>query len=197
MVKYTSKQKILKFLIENKEEHSILEISKTLKIDYKNTFQIIKTLDPKIFSKIKRGNSQLVSFNFNYNPEILIVEEKRKEEFLNKNAKFKILKNEIDEQSYPFMIVLIFGSFAKGKEENSSDLDICIISDNEIKIKSLCQRLELLTLKIEIQEFTTQEFISMIEKKQNNLGNEIIKNNIILFGVENYYNLISKWMRKE
>ena len=32
----------------------------------------------------------------------------------------------------------------------------------------------------------------MIEKKQNNLGHEIIKNNIILYGVENYYNLIEK-----
>jgi len=37
----------------------------------------------------------------------------------------------------------------------------------------------------------------MIEKKQQNLGHEIVKNNIILYGVENYYNLISKWMKKE
>ena len=58
--------------------------------------------------------------------------------------------------------------------------------------------LNLLSLKLEIQEFTTKEFISMIEKKkkQNNLGNEIIKSNIILYGIENYYNLISKWMKK-
>ena len=37
----------------------------------------------------------------------------------------------------------------------------------------------------------------MIEKKKNNLGNEIIKNNIVLYGKENYYNLISEWMKKE
>lgn len=55
----------------------------------------------------------------------------------------------------------------------------------------------LLPEKIDIQEFTTNEFTSMIEKKQNNLGHEIIKNNIILYGIESYYNLIAKWMKKE
>ena len=94
------------------------------------------------------------------------------------------------------MIVLIFGSFAKGKNTSSSDIDICVISDNKKKIKELWEMLNLLSLKLEIQEFTTKEFISMIEKKQNNLGNEIIKSNIILYGIENYYNLISKWMKK-
>ena len=37
----------------------------------------------------------------------------------------------------------------------------------------------------------------MIEKRQNNVGQEIVKNNIILYGVENYYNLIAKWMKRE
>jgi len=31
----------------------------------------------------------------------------------------------------------------------------------------------------------------MIEKIQNNLGHEIVTNNIILYGMGNYYNLIS------
>ena len=61
----------------------------------------------------------------------------------------------------------------------------------------LRDRLNLLSLKLEIHEFTTKEFISMIEKTQNNLGHEIVKSNIILYGIENYYNLISKWMKKE
>ena len=67
---------------------------------------------------------------------------------------------------------------------------------NEGKIKKI-NKLNLLSLKLEVHEFTTREFISMIEKTQNNLGHEIVKNNIILYGTENYYNLISKWMKKE
>jgi len=37
----------------------------------------------------------------------------------------------------------------------------------------------------------------MLNKKELNLAKEIIKNNIILYGIENYYNLISKWTKKE
>ncbi|MDP2672476.1 MAG: nucleotidyltransferase domain-containing protein [Nanoarchaeota archaeon] len=95
------------------------------------------------------------------------------------------------------MIVLIFGSFAKENNTSASDIDICIISDNKDKTKQLIEMLNLLSLKMEIHEFTTQEFISMIEKRQNNLGNEIVKRNIIIYGIENYYTLISKWMKKD
>ena len=184
MARDTLKQKILKFLIENKENHSILEISKKLRVDYKNTFQAIKNLEPGTHSKKRQGNSQLVSFGFEFGPEVLAVEEKRKEDFLKNNPKLKLIKHEINEEKYPFMIVLAFGSFAKGKNTPSSDLDICIISDNKKKTRELSEKLDLLTLKIDIHNFTTGEFISMIEKKENNLGNEIIKSNIILYGIE-------------
>ena len=52
-------------------------------------------------------------------------------------------------------------------------------------------------MPLEIQDFNVKEFESMLDKKENNLAKEIIKNNIVLFGTENYYNLISKWMKKE
>ncbi len=197
MVKYTLREKIIKFLIENKEDHSIMEISKKLEVDYKNTFQAIKSLGSKVYSKKKHGNSQLISFGFKFDPEVLAVEEKRKDDLLKKNPKLKLINQEISEEDYPFIIVLIFGSVAKGKNISSSDIDVCIISDNRKKASSISEKLNLLTLKTEIQEFTTGEFISMIEMKQNNLGNEIIKSNVILYGIENYYNLISGWMKKE
>jgi predicted nucleotidyltransferase len=95
------------------------------------------------------------------------------------------------------MIVLVFGSFIKKQNTSFSDVDLCIISDNGEKNSKLIEKLGLLSLKLEIHEFTTKEFISMIEKKQNNLGNEIVKSNIILYGIENYYTLISKWTKKE
>lgn len=198
MVKYTLKEKILKFLIENKEPpHSIMEISRQLKSDYKNTSQALEKLNPKIYSKKRQGNAYLIEFSPNNETETLFIEEKRKEELLLKNSKLRLIEEDIKEVKYPFMTVLIFGSFAKWKNTSDSDIDVCIISDNEKKTKQLIEKLSLLSLKLEIQEFTTEEFISMIEKKQNNLGNEIVKSNIILYGKEAYYNLISKWMKRE
>ncbi len=198
MVKYTLKEKILKFLIEDKESpHPIMEISKKLKADYKNTYNIINELSPKIISRGKIGNTNPIKINLKISREIYNIEEKRTGEFLSENPKLRLIQRDIEEIGYPFMIVLIFGSYVKNIQTKSSDIDICIISDNKVKRNELIEALSLFNLKLEIQRFTTKEFISMIEKKQNNLGNEIVKSNIVLYGIENYYNLISKWMKKE
>lgn len=198
MVNYTLREKILKFLIENKESpHSIREISKGLKADYKNTFQALDNLNSQTHSKKKQGNTYLIEFSPSNNIETLSIEEKRTKEFLDKNQKIKIIKRYVEDLDYPFLIALIFGSYVKNTKTENSDIDICIILDNKEKSKKLQEKLDLLSLKLEIQEFTTKEFISMIEKRQSNVGHEIIKNNLILYGAENYYNLISKWMKKE
>lgn len=196
--KLKPKEKIIKALIENKEPQSILSLSGSAVVDYKNTYNIVNELlvSGAIVSKVM-GNTKPVRLNISPNQEIFSVEEKRTQEFLLKNPKLKIVKNYIEEINYPFLIVLIFGSYVKEKQTNTSDIDICIISDNEEKTKALLNRLNLLSLKLEIQEFTTKEFVSMIEKSQRNLGHEIVKSNIILYGTENYYNLISKWMKTE
>ncbi len=192
-----SKEKLIKYLIENKEPTSIMQVSGSIAVDYKNTYNIVNELAPAIISQEKIGNTNLIRLNPFSNQEIYSVEQKRTQEFLEKNPRLKIIKNYVEEINYPFMAVLVFGSYAKEKNTSSSDIDICIISDNKDKTKQLIEKLNLLSLKFEIQEFTAKEFISMIEKKQNNLGNEIVKSNILLYGIENYYNLISKWMKKE
>ena len=198
MVEYTLREKILKFLIGNRESpHSIANISKELKADYKNTSQALGKLDFRTYSKVKHGNSYLIEFNQDNNMETLSIEKKREEEFLLKNPEMRIVKKYIEELSYPFMIFLIFGSYSKKTKTKNSDIDVCIILDNKSKSVKLHEKLNLLSLNLEIQEFTTKEFVSMIKNKQNNLGNEIIKSNIIIYGKENYYNLISKWTKKE
>lgn len=63
--KFSLKEKILKYLIENKERpKTIREISGALIVDYKNTFQSINTLSDLIY-KEKIGNSNLVEINLN------------------------------------------------------------------------------------------------------------------------------------
>ena len=197
-LKLSSKEKVIKNLIEHKEPRSILSISGSAVLDYKNTYNIIDELQSGgIIIKETIGNTNPIRINFIPNQEIFSVEQKRTEEFLSKNPKFRLIKEDITELNYQFMIVLVFGSFVKGKSTPVSDIDVCIISDNEEKTKQLIEMLNLLSLKLEIHAFTTDEFISMIEKTKNNLGHEIVKSNIILYGIENYYNLISKWMKKE
>jgi len=185
-------------MVKNKNnQKSNLKPKEATLIDYKNTHNIIHSLPKELISNEKIGNANLIKINLSPNQEIFNTESKRTEEFLSKNPKLKLIKNYVEEINYPFTIVLVFGSYVKDTKTKTSDIDICIISDNEEKTKKLLERLNLLSLKIEIHKFTANEFISMIEKSQRNLGHEIVKNNIILYGAENYYNLISKWMKKE
>lgn len=195
--KYSLKEKILKLLIENKRIWTILGISNELKSDYKNTFQAVGKLYPDLIYKEKKGNLNLVEIKINSDREIYEVEEKRTNEFLFNNSKMRLIKEDIKRINYPFFIVLIFGSIVKGNATDKSDIDICIVSDNPEKTKEIVSSIRLLPQTIEIQQFTTDEFKSMLNKKENNLAKEIVKKNIILFGTENYYALISKWMKKE
>ncbi|MFT4311373.1 MAG: nucleotidyltransferase domain-containing protein [Candidatus Woesearchaeota archaeon] len=197
-INYNIKEKIIKYLIENKKPTSIRKLSQATNLDYKNTHNAIFDLSKnKIIEKNKIGNTNQITLNLFPNTLLYGVENKRLKQLLIKNQELKIIKEDIKEIGYPFMIVLIFGSYAKQKNTQNSDVDICIISDNLTKTNKLIENINLLTAKTEIQTFTVEEFTSMINKKNNNVGNEIIKNNIILQGIENYYELISKWTNPE
>ncbi|MBI2451691.1 nucleotidyltransferase domain-containing protein [Candidatus Pacearchaeota archaeon] len=197
-IKLKPKEKLIKYLIENKGPVSMKQASEAIAVDYKNVYGYVGDLTASgaIVQKIV-GNTSPIEINPTPNQEIYNVENKRTQKFLERNPKFRLIKEDINQVNYPFMIVLIFGSYVKNTKTEGSDIDICIILDNERKTKQLIETLNLLSLKLEIHAFTTNEFISMIEKTQNNLGREIVKSNIILYGIENYYNLISKWMKKE
>lgn len=194
---FSLKEKILRYLIENKgKPKTILEISQALNADYKNTFQAIKFLS-NFIHKEKIGNTNMVEINFKPSQEIFAVEQKRTKEFLDKNKPLKLIQNDARDLNYPFFIVLIFGSYVKKENTKNSDIDICIISDNKLKTQELISRLRLLPEKLEIHDFNIEEFESMLDTKKENLAKEIIKYNFIIYGIENYYNFVSKWMKKE
>ncbi len=196
-IKLSVKEKLLKYLIENKTPQSIMTLSGATLIDYKNTYNLVSKLEPEVISKEKIGNTSLIKIKLTPNPEIFSLEDKRMAQFLKENKQLGLLKQDIESIDYPFLIALVFGSYVKKTPTKNSDIDLCIISDNEEKIKELISKLELLPLKLEIYTFTKNEFESMLKTKEENVGKEIVKNNILLYGIENYYNLVSKWMKKE
>ena len=194
----TLKEKILKHLIENKDKkESINQASGAIVADYKNTFNAINSFPQDLISIEKIGNSNIINLNLIPHQEIFNIENKRTKEFLEKNKKIKLIQEDILSINYPFFIVLAFGSYVKKTETKNSDIDICIISDNKEKAKELISRINLFPAHIEVHDFLFKEFESMLKTKEANIAHEIVKNNIILYGIENYYNLISKWMKKE
>jgi predicted nucleotidyltransferase len=196
-IKLSAKEKLLKYLIEHKGPQSILAASRAIVVDYKNTYNIVDYFQPDIISKEKVGNTNLIKIKHIPNQEIFAVERKRAIQFLKDNKQLELVKLDIENINYPFLIVLVFGSYVKKTQTKKSDIDLCILCDNKEKIKELLSKLELLPLKLEIHEFSTNEFEQMLKTKEENVGKEIVKNNIIIYGIENYYNLVSKWMKKE
>jgi hypothetical protein len=52
------------------------------------------------------------------------------------------------------------------------------------------QTTRLLALPIHYMIFTESQFLSMLDTKEFNVGKEAAKHNIILHGMENYYEMI-------
>ena len=178
--------KILKLFVENKNKvFTIKKVSETLKINYKIVYQEIHKLENITIEK--QGNSKLCKFNNKFTSELIEIENQRIE---NLQKDIKLIKTRTNETNNPFYCLLLFGS-RTNTNSKQSDIDICLITDNEKISKQIQTTINTIPLNIDLQEFTTEQFKQMINRKNYNLGNEIINNNIILHGIENYYEMIN------
>ncbi|MEK6792665.1 MAG: nucleotidyltransferase domain-containing protein, partial [Nanoarchaeota archaeon] len=83
----------------------------------------------------------------------------------------------------------IFGSYSKGEQTKSSDIDLLFVSNEKKFEENISNILSLLPIKTHAFVFTEEEFIRMKDSKKSNVVKEMIKSNVILYGVENYYRL--------
>src|SRR3989338_5294678 len=162
--------RILTFFMEHREEFfSIYAVSQRLNINYRIAFQEIKKLVEE---------------------KALTLEQQKKENLL-KERNLKVLDTRLQEIKNPFYIALVFGSYAAGKQTKQSDIDLCIVTDHEDIRKKAGQIIRTLALPIHYLDFSTQEFISMLKTTEENVGKEIMKKNILLQGVEDFYRIVS------
>jgi len=185
-----TENKIIRLFIEEKEPKTIREISKRIKADYKITYTAAKRLlEKKILLGKEVGKSMLCELNsYYYGVEIYSAEHKRKEELL-KNKNISLMYKEVMKNSGAFFIFLVFGSYAKGKETANSDIDIMVVSNEKEAEKRVNEVISLMPLKTHVLFFTEEEFIRMKDSKKPNVVKEAVKDNIILYGIENYYKI--------
>ncbi len=180
------KIKILEYLLDNKENNNISTISKNIKTNYSNTYQNVLLMGE--ISLLKIGQNKLVFLKNILTPDIFTAENNRLNNFL-KSEDIRNITRKLNKITSPFFIALLFGSRIKSKKFN--DIDLCIITDDKKIISELENELDTLSYSIDLNTFTTDEFKEMISSKKSNLGNEILKKNIILKGIENYYGLLN------
>jgi|SRR3989344_3652714 len=186
---------IIRYLIENKnEELNILKISKELKMNYKNIYSIIKRLEKESLIRLESfGQSSRVKLISQMHPLIFEAEYSRRKELL-KNKNLRVMLNDFKNTlKSKYYILLIFGSYAKKTQTKNSDIDLMFIvpdGNEELFEKNIHQTARSLPLPIHTLVFSEKQFLEMANSRESNVGQEALKNNIILYNIETYYEMI-------
>src|SRR3989344_4149469 len=167
------------------------ELKRSYHLIYDNATELI---EQNILNKKIRGHSTICSLTLkNEKTKALLILNSidEKEQFLNKKAIKSLFEKLVNNTAnkIELLSIVLFGSYAKGVETESSDIDLLIISDKKDK-NNLVQReigaLETMyDYKINQIVVTTKMFKDMITSKSElNVGKEALSNHIILYGAE-------------
>jgi len=186
---------IIKYLIEKKnEEVNIAKISRELKIDYKNTYLIVKKIEKESLVKLESfGHSTRVKLTQQVHPAIFEAEYKRRQDLL-RNKNLAVMLNEFKKRlQSKFYVLLIFGPYAKKTQTKHSDIDLMFIAPNkqeDLFDKEIHHISRLLPLPMHFLVFSEEQFSNMADSKDSNVVKEALKNNVVLNGIEDYYRII-------
>ena len=160
-----------------KDKSHLREIARSIKESHSTVLRKINELVKENIIDYKKEGKNKVFFiknnlkakNYVYSGEIY-----KLNKLLKKHPELSIIFEDI-KKNFPKGMIILFGSYAKGNEKSDSDIDLYLETTNN-KIKGKIKELNS-KLSIKIGEF---EVNSLLIK-------EIIKNHIIIRGVEEYY----------
>ena len=166
-------------------ELSIREISQKAAVPYTTAYRLINK-NKELFKIREQAGVKFCSLKLedkiikNY---LAIAEREKTEEHLKKYPELFQLKKNLPIGDYT---LILFGSRASEKQREKSDVDLCIINKDGKKNINFSSFETLYRLEVNPIFFTKREFIQMLKEKEVNVGKEILKNHIILYN-ENYF----------
>jgi len=158
---------------------------------------IIKFLFEELITKKDVGNIILYTLNLNNNLvfsyfNILI---KEKLSPLVKNS-LKFISQEL--YTIEFVSIVIFGSYAEGKQKDKSDLDIAVFvnsSEDKKRCELAVKSAELKSLlQLDIHIITKSEMLLMLKDKHENLGKQIAYKHLAIKNPEIFYSILAEGM---
>ena len=169
------------------------ELVKKINISQKNIALTLEELEKVgILSSKTKGNMKYFSVN-KLNPlfekYLLLTEVENSIIFFRNHPRIREILEKIGKKGN---IICVFGSYAKGINKKSSDLDLFIVGNiDEKKIKSVGKDYG---VSVDIKCASKKGFISML-KKNEHLINEILRNHVIISGFEEFVREVCKWMK--
>ncbi len=178
-------------------EFSIAEI---MRISGKKTkpwvFNTLKLLvKQNLLSSIRKGNVDIYRLNLQ-NP--FLVQTLHYLE-IQGNLRFpymKIIEETITALLIKTYCLLVFGSYAEGKQKKDSDFDLCFLVEDKIaekNIKPFINELKLnFSVSIDEHYITFDDFIEMLVRPEENLGKQIARKHILFYNPDIYYQLLKE-----
>ncbi|MDP2908949.1 MAG: nucleotidyltransferase domain-containing protein [Nanoarchaeota archaeon] len=171
-----------------KERFTMHQLSKLLHIPYASFYRAIQQMKDLLITEAV-GKSKAISLNIS-NPVVksylTISSDEEKKEFLAKQPIIKKIANELNVKD----IVMLFGSYAKGKETEKSDIDIMVISQDGKKSISFSKYELLFRKKINPVFVKKEEFRKMLNEREENVGKQALKDHVILNNPEGFWGCV-------
>ena len=159
-----------KFFETPEKSYGIRELSRILKINHTTIRQYLSKLVKVGLLSIDKSYFypayKLVASRESLNLKLYYNLEK-----LRKSGLIDFLEKEFD-----FPVIILFGSYAKARDNETSDIDLCVISNIEKKINPERYKLSL-NREVSIHHFTKKGFESLKNKNRelfNNICNGIV-----------------------
>ena len=153
-------------------------------------------LHEKLITENRIGTSKLYKVNHKNNKIYNYFETYNKESLPEQVLKsIKELEESLDKHT-SFYSIVIFGSYAHGKQKKDSDLDVAVFIEQEDKrkiVEAVFKSMEIKSLiKIHGHAITKDEFLEMLKVDYENLGKEIARKHLIIHNPAIFYSLIKE-----
>jgi len=198
-------EKILRLFYDNLyAQFTINEIAHKIGISYSYVHRQIEELKNKDILVIEqRSNRKYCKPNYK-NLEVktsfVKISNQIADDFLKKRDKIFFLVGKLlsvlpKKTDFNLLSIVLFGSLAKGTDFKKSDIDLFIIVPSKKKYDETID-MECVGLSkgfgVEINPIVSEptNFLTMLSEKGQNVGKEILKNKIILFGAEKFWELV-------
>jgi len=150
----------------------------------------------KLITENRIGTSKLYKVNHKNNKIYNYFETYNKESLPEQVLKsIKELEESLDKHT-SFYSIVIFGSYAHGKQKKDSDLDVAVFIEQEDKrkiVEAVFKSMEIKSLiKIHGHAITKDEFLEMLKVDYENLGKEIARKHLIIHNPAIFYSLIKE-----
>ncbi|MFH0701472.1 MAG: hypothetical protein V2A62_03470 [Candidatus Woesearchaeota archaeon] len=188
--------KVLKLLLSDlTRELNIMDVAKALDQKYVQTYQTVKLLVKSVDVVLKKvGKSKILKPDFSQShSNYLLAEMERTNEICKKNTLAAIVKKNILEVNKNFICILFGSQTVKPKPNSDIDLLFVIPKEYDFNEFEKIVRNKLIAVNADIVIVPESSLHEMWANPQKlNVGNELLKKHIILYGAEHFWNL---WRR--